>query len=91
MRALREKPLDAISGLKVIEVYDYIKGGKLPPSDVLEFLLPFENKVIIRPSGTEPKLKIYLFGKGESEEEAEDILKRMEAFFNEYIKGSEKR
>lgn len=91
MKSLREKPLSEIAGLEVTGFHDYIKGGDLPISDVVEFILPSENKVIIRPSGTEPKLKIYLFGKGESEKEAEEILENLEVFFNQYIKERERK
>ncbi len=49
----------------------------LPQSNMLEFLLE-EGKVVIRPSGTEPKLKVYLFARGKTEEEATRILDRIE-------------
>ena len=40
---------------------------------VLEFDLEQGNKVIVRPSGTEPKVKVYLFTVGESASEAEGL------------------
>ena len=51
------------------------KDGKqvLPPANVLEFRLADGNKVIIRPSGTEPKIKAYLFSKGATREASEAI------------------
>ena len=50
----------------------------LPKSDVLSFRLPGEEKFIVRPSGTEPKLKAYLFARGAAREEAERELDKLE-------------
>lgn len=47
---------------------------KLPKSDVLEFILADGSSMIIRPSGTEPKLKIYLSARGSSKYEAETVI-----------------
>ncbi len=47
---------------------------KLPKSDVLEYVLEDGSSVIIRPSGTEPKLKIYLSAKGSTSQESEEII-----------------
>ena len=46
----------------------------LPKSDVIEFRLSDGDKVVIRPSGTEPKLKIYLFSRDSGREQAEKKL-----------------
>lgn len=46
----------------------------LPKSDVLEYVLEGKSGVIIRPSGTEPKLKVYLSAKGETKAESRDII-----------------
>ncbi len=45
----------------------------MPSANVLEFDLEQGNKVIVRPSGTEPKVKVYLFTVGESASEAEGL------------------
>lgn len=47
---------------------------RLPKSDVLEYTLSDGSGVIVRPSGTEPKLKIYLSAKGNSAYEAEAVI-----------------
>ncbi len=58
---------------------DYLKDETgLPKSDVLEFRLRSGLKFIVRPSGTEPKLKAYLFARGEDQASAEKILDGME-------------
>ena len=50
---------------------DYLRDDTgLISSDVLEFRLEGEGKVIVRPSGTEPKLKLYLSVRGETEADA---------------------
>jgi phosphomannomutase len=63
MRRLRERPPVLLAGLQVVTAEDLTKGSaKLPPTDGLRYYLEGEYKarVIVRPSGTEPKLKCYL-------------------------------
>lgn len=63
MRRLREQPPAALAGLTVTSAEDLTKGtDKLPPTDGLRYYLDgaFKARVIVRPSGTEPKLKCYL-------------------------------
>jgi phosphomannomutase len=60
MTRFRAKPPAEIAGFKVEQVVDLSKGeGGLPPSDVLVFKLAGGRRIIMRPSGTEPKLKSY--------------------------------
>lgn len=59
----------------------------LPKSDVLSFALEAGDKIIVRPSGTEPKLKAYLFAKGEDQAAAEKVLDGLEALMNIYCKA----
>lgn len=73
MCKLRKNPIKSIASKKVIEVRDYLVGvGDLPKSDVLKYLLDGESSIVIRPSGTEPKIKVYLSVNGESEKDAKD-------------------
>ena len=68
------KGLDMIGGKKVIETFDYSKGlNGLPKSDVLKYMLEGNCSVIVRPSGTEPKLKTYISVSAENKEEAEQL------------------
>ncbi|MCX4818942.1 phospho-sugar mutase [Streptomyces sp. NBC_01142] len=63
MRALREQPPTELAGLRVVTAEDLTRGtDKLPPTDGLRYYLEgeFKARVIVRPSGTEPKLKCYL-------------------------------
>lgn len=60
MQHLRKKPPSSIGGQAVVSVEDYQHGyHSLPPSDVLRFWLKDSSKLVIRPSGTEPKIKLY--------------------------------
>jgi phosphomannomutase len=60
MTRFRSQPPAAIAGYTVEQVVDLAKGeGGLPPSDVLVFKLAGGRRIIMRPSGTEPKLKSY--------------------------------
>lgn len=75
MDSLRSDTPTSFAGYVVEEVKDY-KGGYLglPDANVVEFDLAGGNKVIVRPSGTEPKIKIYLFARGETLDEAHEII-----------------
>ncbi|MFJ8072739.1 phospho-sugar mutase [Streptomyces sp. NPDC096176] len=63
MRALREQPPTSLAGLRITTAEDLTRGtDNLPPTDGLRYYLDgeFKARVIVRPSGTEPKLKCYL-------------------------------
>ena len=61
-------------GKKAIKLLDYAEGlDGLPKSDVLKFLLEDNCSIVVRPSGTEPKLKIYVSVSAENREAAEKI------------------
>ena len=75
MQGLRDKPLEKIAGYKVVKVTDYKKPEEtgLPAANVLIYKLENNETVIVRPSGTEPKIKIYYttLGKDLAEAQAE--------------------
>lgn len=61
-------------GKKVVRLLDYVQGlDGLPKSDVLKFLLEDNCSLVVRPSGTEPKLKIYISVSAENKEMAEKV------------------
>ena len=83
MKDLRENPPKELCGMKVTAVRDYLKGtrtadGKveptgLPKSDVLYFELEKGNWVCVRPSGTEPKIKLYVNTNASDKADAEKL------------------
>jgi phosphomannomutase len=61
MAILRADPPTSIGRRAVIEITDYLtEGTGLPPSDILRLDLEGGARVMLRPSGTEPKLKVYV-------------------------------
>ena len=80
---LRNEKISEVEGIKVATRYDYklseeedlVNGKqleiKLPKSNVLKYILENGSSFVVRPSGTEPKMKIYLAVKGTSLEDAE--------------------
>ncbi len=83
MTDMRNNPPKEIGGMSVLKTADYYTGIStdvvtsqtekidLPQSNVLSYSLPDDNKVIIRPSGTEPKIKIYITSHAADRESAE--------------------
>ena len=92
MKSLREDPPKEIGGEKVARIRDYADGsiyvsglGKVDKtpfwgSNVLYFELADGSNFIVRPSGTEPKIKVYLLIRGESDEDCVNRLNRYIAF-----------
>lgn len=79
MAGLRVEAPAEIAGAKVEAVVDYatcVNG--LPKADVIEFDLEGGNKAIVRPSGTEPKIKLYIFAKGEDAAAADALIDAIE-------------
>ena len=66
----------SFGGKKVESLLDYSQGLEgLPKSDVLKFMLEDNCSLVVRPSGTEPKLKVYISVTAENEEQANEIEK----------------
>ncbi len=98
MSSLRSNPPAEIAGLKVVIFEDYktsvrkdIATGAeteltLPKSNVLAFYLENGNKAIVRPSGTEPKIKTYFTAKAPTHEEAEVIEAKLAEDFTKVLK-----
>ena len=73
MESLREKPLEEIAGVKITKALDYKKTEEtgLPAANVLIYTLEDGGTVIVRPSGTEPKIKTYFTTLGKDKAEAQ--------------------
>src|SRR3546814_4434811 len=75
MSALRAEPPVRIGDSPVARIDDLLTGvDGLPPGDVLRIWLEDGSRLIVRPSGTEPKLKMYLDVHGSSEKKARKRL-----------------
>lgn len=90
MQGLRKNPIESLGGYAVITREDYktldrvtvdtLKTEKinLPKADILTYQLEGVHQVIIRPSGTEPKVKVYYSIKGKDIAETQNIKKKLE-------------
>ncbi len=98
MAQLRREPLQEIAGTKVVRMRDYQDGsvyvmglGKMDKtpisgSNVLYFELDDGCSFIVRPSGTEPKIKVYILGVGATRPECDERVQRY-AQFAETLRG----
>lgn len=95
MERLRSERLEGVTGLRLIHFADYleqyeenINGERtaidLPKSNVLCFNFENDFTVLMRPSGTEPKIKFYYTTKGETKEDAEEMYAEMSAKIKKY-------
>ena len=84
MDHLRANPPKALNGNSVTKVVDYQTGVRgLPKSNVLEFQTDCA-KVLVRPSGTEPKVKVYLSARAANMDDAENMNQRILAELTEH-------
>lgn len=89
MSSLRENPPKTLGGLEVVRISDYedsttrdLKNGTmteifLPKADVLIFDLEKDNQVVVRPSGTEPKIKVYYTAKADDLDGAKALTQKL--------------
>lgn len=91
MQGIMEKFRQGVSsfaGKKVVKCLDYGQGlDGLPKSDVLKYLLEDNCSVVVRPSGTEPKLKTYISVSAESMEQAEKVEDKIVQNLLVYLKS----
>ena len=79
---IRANPFKEFAGLKVVEITDYMTQAKegLPKENVILYKLEKDGQFIVRPSGTEPKLKVYLTAVGGEKESAALIAEMKKQF-----------
>jgi len=89
MRSLHTEPPERFGEMRVLAVRDYLSGARiaagkvepltLPQSDVLYYELEDGAWICVRPSGTEPKIKLYVNAKSLSAAATEELLARLSA------------
>ncbi len=88
MVGMRQNPPVRLAGKAVTVVKDYLPGIEgLPVSNVLSYATDDGCKAIVRPSGTEPKVKVYLSAKAENREAADGLLRQMTEQMTGLIQG----
>lgn len=86
MARLRDDLPRTVGGIAASQVDDLRDGlGDLPPGDVLRFALEDGSRLIVRPSGTEPKLKLYLDVRATTEKKARKRLAELAAGAREML------
>lgn len=93
MENIRKNRVDSIAGYKLLRYLDYnisqeinietnqISKIDLPKADVLEYNLENDLSIILRPSGTEPKIKVYYTSKADTVDEAKLLEKELQEDF----------
>ena len=86
MSALRKNPPKELVGEAVTQVLDYDRDGTgLPRSNVLRFIMA-DGEAVVRPSGTEPKLKVYLTAAKGDREMSREMIRELENCFTDWAK-----
>ena len=84
--SLRERKLSALGSRSVTGLDDFLEGvGNFPKEDILRYYLDDGTRVIARPSGTEPKVKVYIDTEGATSAEAQSRLTEVESDINELV------
>jgi phosphomannomutase len=85
MTRLRTQPPQEIAGVKV-QVNDLLNGwGEFPATDAIWLDLADGRRVIVRPSGTEPKLKCYLQAVSDSKDESQKLLAELKTVMQDQL------
>lgn len=97
MLSLRKTSINSFNGFNVVKVADYLnsvekdlitndeKAINLPKANVMAYSLEGGNAVIVRPSGTEPKIKVYVTAVGKDEKDAHNITDNLIADIKETL------
>ena len=89
LKVLLDKKINIVKDYKVKKEKNYLNGSEselfLPESDVIQYILEDETYITVRPSGTESKIKYYIYTKGKSKEEADKKLEDILNNFKEYM------
>lgn len=91
LKVLLDKKINIVKDYKVKKEKNYLNGSEselfLPESDVIQYILEDETYITVRPSGTEPKIKYYIYTKGKGKKEADKKLKDILNNFKKYMES----
>ncbi|AXK51060.1 ribonuclease HII [Spiroplasma alleghenense] len=86
MKKLRNEPFTSLGGLVVENIEDYIDGlYNMPGQDLLKFYFDDNSWLAVRPSGTEPKIKIYYVVVDKNMSKAEAKFKKLNNELNKFL------
>lgn len=90
MTEFRSNPIEEINGKKLLKVVDYQNDETgMPKSNVLEYHFDDGSWYVLRPSGTEPKIKLYIYSNAETKEDTDLMLSKIYEDANNKIKSVE--
>ena len=91
LKVLLDKEINIIKDYKLKKEKNYLNDSEaelfLPESDVIQYILEDETYITVRPSGTEPKIKYYIYTKGKSRKEADKKLENILNNLKEYMES----
>ena len=91
LKVLLDKKINIVKDYKVKKEKNYLNGSEselfLPESDVIQYILEDETYITVRPSGTEPKIKYYIYTKEKSKKEADKKLENILNDFKKYMES----
>lgn len=90
MEDFRNNPIKEINGHKLVEVIDYANDETgLPKSNVMKYILDDGSWYVLRPSGTEPKIKLYIYSNAETKEAGDNMVNAIFEAANGKIRETE--
>ena len=91
LKVLLDKKVEIVRDYKVKKEKNYLNNSEselfLPESDVIQYILEDETYITVRPSGTEPKIKYYIYTREKSKEEADKKLEDILNNFKKYMES----
>lgn len=91
LKVLLDKKINIVRDYKLKKEKNYLDNSEsellLPKSDVIQYILEDETYITVRPSGTEPKIKYYIYTKGKSKKEADEKLENVLNDFKGYMES----
>lgn len=91
LKVLLNKKINIVRDYKLKKEKNYLNDSEselfFPESDVIQYILEDETYITVRPSGTEPKIKYYIYTKGKSKRESDEKLENILSDFKKYMES----